>query len=276
MELEESDGPFRSNDSSRRHNRSFHQRSYESDYDDQHFPSSSSGRYRSEYRSGRERHTAPALENRRKMFEREQQQRSGGRHWEPEYSDSYSDIEFKRHRHPNESSRDRARERERERVTEYRKFFQQKSQRPDDFRSTKPSMKRQDSSTSHDSSYNRHYPEGLFDVYRSRFEVNTFRISYNLTNLKYFLFSKKSRTGRDTSSEKSNPNSRGGSVTGFDPPAPPVEARRVLTSQSSVFDPRSPVEDPTPRRSKSIPAPEATNFQSPAVRLDFLIQVISS
>lgn len=175
MELmDESEGPYRSSDSSRRNNRSFHHRNYESDYDDQRFSSSSSGRYRPEYRSDRERHphhTAPALENRRRMFEREQ----GGRRWEAEYSDSYSDVEFKRHHYANDMPRDRVRERERERerVTEYRRFFQQQSQRPDEFRPIKPSMKRQDSSTS-ESSFNRHYPEGLFEMYRSRFEVNLF------------------------------------------------------------------------------------------------------
>ena len=66
----------------------------------------------------------------------------------------------------------RERERERERVTEYRRFFQQQSQRPEDLRQIKPSMKRQDSSTSQESSFNRHYPEGLFEMYRSRFEVS--------------------------------------------------------------------------------------------------------
>lgn len=167
--MEESDGIYRSSESSRRNARSY--RNYESDYDDQRFSSSSSSRYRPEYRPSRERphHTAPALESRRRMFEREQQRE--GR-WDHEYSDSYSDVEFKRHHYNNtEMPRDRARERERERVSEFKRFFQQKGSRAEDFRSNKPSMRRQDSSTSQESSFNRHYPEGLFEMYRSRFEV---------------------------------------------------------------------------------------------------------
>lgn len=172
--MDESDGLYRNSDSSRRWNRSRHQRNYESDYADQRFSSSSGSRYQSDYRSGKERrphHTAPALENRRRMFEREP--RDHGHRWEQEYSDSYSDVEFKRHGYPNDASRDRerARQRERERVTEYKRFFQQKSARTEEQRSNKPTMRRQDSSTSQDSSFNRHYPEGLFEVYRSRYEV---------------------------------------------------------------------------------------------------------
>lgn len=172
--MEESDEPYRSSDSSRRNTRTYSRRNYESDYDDQRFSSarsSSSSRYRPEYRSGRERqthHTAPALESRRRMFERDQQRE--GR-WDHEYSDSYSDVEFKRHHYPNDMSRDRARERERERVTEFKRFFQQKGLEKEDLRPNKSSMRRQDSSTSQDSSFNRHYPEGLFEMYRSRFEV---------------------------------------------------------------------------------------------------------
>lgn len=170
--MDEADRLYRNNDASRRWSRSHHQRNYESDYADQRFSSSSGSRYQSDYRSGKERrshHTAPALENRRRVFERDQ--RDHGRRWEPDYSDSYSDVEFKRHRYPSgDTSRDRARERERERVTEYKRFFQQQSVRAED-RSNKPSMRRQDSSTSQDSAFNRHYPEGLFEMYRSRYEV---------------------------------------------------------------------------------------------------------
>lgn len=175
--MDESDGPYRGSDNGRRNNRGYHPRNYESDYDDQRF--SSGSRYRPEYHSGRVRHphhTAPALENRRRMFERDQL-RDVGRRWEREYSDSYSDVEFKRHHYSNDTSRDRARDRERERVTEFKRFFQQQSLRTEDFRSSaRPSMRRQDSShssTSQDSSFNRHYPDGLFEMYRSRFEVKT-------------------------------------------------------------------------------------------------------
>ena len=187
MEMEESDSPYRSSKSSRsKNNRSmkdlmmekpYNQRNYESDYEDRRFSNSTSNRYRPEYRSsGRDRpqHAAPALETRRRMFEREQ---SGGRRWEREYSDSYSDVEFKRH-YANDTSRDRGRERERERVTEYRRLFQPPSPAADDFRMKKTSMRRQDSSTSKSSqeySFNRHYPEGLFEMYRSRFEVIRFK-----------------------------------------------------------------------------------------------------
>jgi hypothetical protein len=167
------------------------QRNYESDYDDRRFSNSTStSRYRPEYRpSGRERHpqhTAPALETRRRMFEREQ---LGGRRWEPEYSDSYSDVEFKRH-YANDTPRDRGRERERERVTEYRRLFQQPSPAAEDFRMNKTSMRRQDSSTSKSSqeySFNRHYPEGLFETYRSRFEVTHLFYLYYLQLILNFL-----------------------------------------------------------------------------------------
>lgn len=190
--MEESDGPYRVNTSGRsRNNRSmkdltmekpsFHQRNYESDYDERRFSNTSSSRYRPEYRPPvRERHpphTAPALENRRRMFEREPH---GGHRWEPEYSDSYSDVDFKR-QYSNDKSRDRGRERERERVSEYRRLFQPPSPAAEDFRVNKPSMRRQDSTTSkssQESSFNRHYPEGLFDTYRSRFEVSIF-VYYN-------------------------------------------------------------------------------------------------
>uniref|UniRef100_A0A0P4ZW10 E3 ubiquitin-protein ligase RNF31 n=1 Tax=Daphnia magna TaxID=35525 RepID=A0A0P4ZW10_9CRUS len=263
--MEESDGPYRMGKSSRnRNNRSmkdlamerpsFHKRNYESDYDERRYSNTSSSRYRPEYRPlGRERHpphAAPALESRRRMFEREQQ---GSRRWEPEYSDSYSDVDFKR-QYSNDISRDRGRERERERVTEYRRLFQPPSPAPEDFRLKKPSMRRQDSNTSkssQESSFNRHYPEGLFDTYRSRFE---------------------GRSGRGTSSEKSAPSSRGGSVSSSEP-LPLLESRRTLAGQLKPMDYRSgaPEDSLLKRRTKPIPQ-KVIQEQSPVVKLDSLIK----
>lgn len=69
-------------------------------------------------------------------------------------------------------------------------------------------------------------------------------------------------------------------MTSLDPPLP-LEPRRALPSQLLPLDPRLtfPVDDP--RRSKSnheqvkhsIMTHEQSKFQTPAVRLDYLIQV---
>lgn len=183
---------YRSDGSRRSSSRSYHHRNYESDYDEQHFspPSTgSSGRHQQydEYRR-RSQQTSAALENRRRMFEREhQKQVEERRRVEHDFSD-YSDVDYSR-RHSQRRNRERDRERERERVAEYRRYFQQMST-PDDFsRTLKPSMRRQDSNTSQESSYYRrqgNYPEGQFEMYRSRFEVIKFRI-FNYSNMFFKL-----------------------------------------------------------------------------------------
>ncbi|XP_057368613.2 E3 ubiquitin-protein ligase lubel-like isoform X2 [Daphnia carinata] len=263
--MEESDEPYRMSKSGRNKNNrsmkdlamerpSFHKRNYESDYDERRYSNTSTSRYRPDYRPlGRERHpphVTPALESRRRMFEREQQ---SSRRWEPEYSDSYSDVDFKR-QYSNDTSRDRGRERERERVTEYRRLFQPPSPGPEDFRLKKPSMRRQDSNTSkssQDSSFNRHYPEGLFDTYRSRFE---------------------GRSGRGTSSEKSAPSSRGGSVSSSEP-LPLLESRRTLAGQLKPLDYRSGApEDSMPKRRTKPILQKPIQEQTPVVKLDALIR----
>ena len=169
---------YRSDGSRRSSSRSYRHRNYESDYDEQQFsPSSiSSGGRNQQYEEYRRRsqQTSAALENRRRMFEREhQKQVEERRRMEHDFSD-YSDVDYSR-RHSQRRNRERDRERERERVAEYRRYFQQMST-PDDFsRTLKPSMRRQDSNTSQESSsyYRRqgNYPEGQFEMYRSRFEV---------------------------------------------------------------------------------------------------------
>lgn len=87
-----------------------------------------------------------------------------------------------------------------------------------------------------------------------------------------FLFHLKARSGRGTSSEKSAPSSRGGSMTSLEPP-PLIESRRNLVNQFKPFDYRtgSTVDDAKKRRTK--PTLEKDNQQSPAVKLDFLIRV---
>lgn len=241
---EDLDGPYRRRKSERR---------YESDYEDHRFSSmtssSSSGRHQQYHRPARERPTAAALENRRRMFERE----NADRRWD--YSDSYSDVEFStKRRHPSEGQRSAQ---HRDRVTEYRRYFQQmasNSVATEDFNATlKPSMRRQASA---DSSYNnsRRYPNGQFELYRSRFE---------------------SRAGRETtSSEKSAPNSRGGSMTSLEPPGPP---QRIPPEPPIAKSPvqQQPVHQPVDQviqRKKSSPA-YADQTVPPVTKLDELLQV---
>ena len=152
--------------------RSYRHRNYESDYDEQSFSQTNSGRNHQyeEYRR-RAQQSSTALEHRRRMFEREHHKQAvdDRRRVEHDFFD-YSDVEYGR-RHSQRQNRERERERERERVAEYRRYFQQLSA-PDDFsRTLKPSMRRQDSNTSQDSYNRRHYPDGQFEMYRSRFEV---------------------------------------------------------------------------------------------------------
>lgn len=70
-------------------------------------------------------------------------------------------------------------------------------------------------------------------------------------------------------------------MTSLDPPLP-LESRRALPSQLLPLDPRLALDDPIQRRSKSnheqpkhsIMAHEQPKF--PAVRLDYLIQVLEN
>lgn len=171
--LDDFDRSYRSRMSTQRHN------NYESDdresldYEDQRFSLSSStsgnGRRHSQRSSKTRATTAAALENRRRMFEKEpiKHQGRGSSRWEPspDYSDSYSDVELTK-RHPKERV-----QRDRERVAEYRRYFQQQANNnsSEDFNATlKPTVRRKTSQPSSDS---RRYPSGQVDLYRSRFEV---------------------------------------------------------------------------------------------------------